>query len=91
MAELSKIFKTNDLYEAWRDNKDIPSNVLAVVLNSDGDGIDKVAFSTNNIDGEFQTYEVTAEGEKKYATNNNVYVNFGADTNIQFFMKKKSL
>lgn len=88
MAELSKIFKTNDLYEAWRDNKDIPSNVLAVVLNETGDAIDKVAFSTNDITGEFETYEVTAEGEKKYATNDNVYVNFGANTNIQFFMKK---
>lgn len=88
MAELSKIFKTNDLYEAWRDNKDIPSNVLAVVLNEECNDVEKIAFGTNNIDGQYKTYEVTAEGEKKYATNNNVYVNFGADTNIQFFMKK---
>ncbi len=87
MAELSKIFKTNDLYEAWRDNKDIPSNVLAVVLDENND-VEKVAFGTNDITGKYETYEVTAEGEKKYAANNNVYVNFGADTDIQFFMKK---
>ena len=58
MAELSKIFKTNDLYEAWRDNKDIPSNVLAVVLNETGEDIQKVALGTNNIDGQYKTYEV---------------------------------
>lgn len=58
MAELSKIFKTNDLYEAWRNNKDIPSNVLAVVLNETGADVEKVAFGTNNIDGRYQTYEV---------------------------------
>lgn len=57
MAELSKIFKTNDLYEAWRDNKDIPSNVLAVVLDENND-VDKVAFGTNDINGQYKTYEV---------------------------------
>ena len=49
MAELSKYFHSIEEYEEWKNNKDIPSNVLAVVLNSDGDGIDKVAFSTNDI------------------------------------------
>ena len=88
MAELSKIFKSNDLYEAWRNDKDIPSNVLAVVLSEDGDTIDKVAFSTNDINGDFQTYEVTAEGEKKYANNENVYVNSGSNTNLQWLMKE---
>lgn len=58
MAELSKIFKTNDLYEAWRDNKNIPSNVLAVVLDETGADVQKVAFGTNNIAGEYETYEV---------------------------------
>lgn len=57
MAELSKIFKSNDLYEAWRDNKDIPSNVLAVVLD-DNNEVEKVAFGTNDIKGEYETYEV---------------------------------
>lgn len=57
MAELSKIFKTNDLYEAWRDNKDIPSNVLAVVLDENND-VEKVAFGTNDINGQYKTYEV---------------------------------
>ena len=57
MAELSKIFKSNDLYEAWRDNKDIPSNVLAVVLD-DNNEVEKVAFGTNDITGEYTTYEV---------------------------------
>lgn len=86
MAELSKIFKTNDLYEAWRNNKDIPSNVLAVVLNEDGNGVDKVVFGTNDISGQYKTYEVekgiaptgtiniTENGEnidvKQYATAN---------------------
>lgn len=58
MAELSKIFKSNDLYEAWRDNKDIPSNVLAVVLNETGEDVEKVAFGTNDITGKYETYEV---------------------------------
>lgn len=66
MAELSKIFKTNDLYEAWRDNKDIPSNVLAVVLDENND-VDKVAFGTNNITGKYETYEV-AKGEEPTVT-----------------------
>ena len=88
MAELSKIFKSNDLYEAWRDNKDIPSNVMAVVLDETGNDVEKVAFGTNNIDGQYKTYEVAKGEPKEYASNNNVYVNFGADTNIQFFMKK---
>lgn len=57
MAELSKIFKSNDLYEAWRDNKDIPSNVLAVVLDENND-VEKVAFGTNDITGQYETYEV---------------------------------
>lgn len=76
MAELSKIFKNNDLYEAWRDNKDIPSNVMAVVLNADRDAIDKVAFSTNDIDGDFRTYEIE-KTKPTYANNNNVYVCHG--------------
>lgn len=88
MAELSKIFKSNELYKAWRNNKDIPSNVLAVVLSEEGNEVEKVAFSTNNIDGEFQTYEVTAGEEKKYANNVNVYVNAGSDTTLQYFMKQ---
>ena len=66
----------------------LPSGVLAVVLNETGDGIEQIQTSTNNIDGKYETYEVEKGEEKKYATNNNVYVNFGADTNIQFFMKK---
>lgn len=88
MAELSKYFHSIEEYEEWRNDKDIPSNILAVVLNSDGDGIDKVAFSTNNIDGDFQTYEVTNGEEKKYATNNNVYVNTSNDTTLQYLMKQ---
>lgn len=74
MAELSKIFKTNDLYEAWRNNKDIPSNVLAVVLNETGEDVEKVAFGTNDITGKYETYEVEKAEPKDYANNNNVYV-----------------
>lgn len=69
MAELSKIFKSNDLYEAWRNNKDIPSNVLAVVLNETGEDIQKVAFGTNDITGKYETYEV-AKGEEPTGTIN---------------------
>lgn len=69
MAELSKIFKSNDLYEAWRDNKDIPSNVIAVVLDKTGEDVQKVAIGTNNIDGEYKTYEV-AKGEEPTGTIN---------------------
>ena len=69
MAELSKIFKTNDLYEAWRDNKDIPSNVLAVVLNDEDNDVEKVAFGTNDIDGQYKTYEV-AKGKEPTGTIN---------------------
>lgn len=58
MAELSKIFKSNELYEAWRNDKDIPSNVLAVVLDETGNDVEKVAFGTNDITGEYETYEV---------------------------------
>ena len=58
MAELSKIFKSNDLYEAWRNDKDIPSNVLAVVLSEEGNDVEKVAFGTNDITGKYETYEV---------------------------------
>lgn len=64
MAELSKIFKSNDLYEAWRDNKDIPSNVLAVVLDKTGNDVEKVAFATNDITGEYTTYEVEKAQEQ---------------------------
>lgn len=77
MAELSKIFKSNDLYEAWRDNKDIPSNVLAVVLDETGNDVEKVAFGTNDITGEYKTYEVTKGEPKEYTSNNNVYVSNG--------------
>lgn len=69
MAELSKIFKSNDLYEAWRDNKDIPSNVLAVVLDETGNDVEKVAFGTNDINGQYKTYEV-AKGEEPTGTIN---------------------
>lgn len=64
MAELSKIFKSNDLYEAWRDNKDIPSNVLAVVLDKTGETVEKVAFGTNDITGKYETYEVEKAQEQ---------------------------
>ena len=58
MAELTKIFASNSLYEAWKNNKEVPSNVIAVVLDETGEDVQKVALGTNNIDGEYKTYEV---------------------------------
>ena len=88
MAELSKYFHSIEEYEEWKNNKDIPSYVFAIVLNADGDSVDMVAFSTNDITGEFDTYEVTKGEEKKYATNDNVYVNTANDTTLQYLMKE---
>lgn len=58
MAELTKFFASNELYEAWKDNKEVPSNVIAVVLDETGEDVQKVAIGTNNIDGQYKTYEV---------------------------------
>lgn len=88
MAKTTKYFKNEQALTTWLDGGMLPSGVLAVVLNETGDGIEQIQTSTNNIDGKYETYEVEKGEEKKYATNNNVYINFGADTNIQFFMKK---
>lgn len=77
MAELSKIFKSNDLYEAWRDNKDIPSNVLAVVLD-DNNEVNKVAFGTNDITGTYETYEV----EKGTAPSGTIEITENGEVNV---------
>ena len=69
MAELTKIFASNELFEAWKDNKEVPSNVIAVVLDETGEDVEKVAFGTNNIDGEYKTYEV-AKGQEPTGTIN---------------------
>lgn len=58
MAELTKFFASNSLYEAWKDNKEVPSNIIAVVLDETGEDIQKVALGTNNITDKYRTYEV---------------------------------
>ena len=58
MAELTKFFASNELFEAWKNDKEVPSNVIAVVLDKTGEDIQKVAIGTNNIDGQYKTYEV---------------------------------
>lgn len=88
MAKTTKYFKNEQALATWLDGGMLPSGVLAVVLDETGDGVAQIQTSTNNITCKYETYELEKGEEKKYATNNNVYVNFGADTNIQFFMKK---
>ena len=65
MAKTTKYFKNEQALATWLDGGMLPSGVLAVVLDETGDGVAQIQTSTNNIDGKYETYEVTAEGEKK--------------------------
>ena len=60
MAELTKFFASNSLYEAWKDNKEVPSNVIAVVLDETGEEIQKVALG-NGLRGGFEACTAGAQ------------------------------
>ena len=94
MAELTKFFASNELFEAWKNDKEVPSNVIAVVLDETGEDIEKVAIGTNNIDGQYKTYEVEKGEPKEYANNDNVYVCYGTYNfkyNNTCFLQKANL
>ncbi len=56
MAKTTKYFKNAQALATWLDNGMLPSGVLAVVLNEDGDDIDEIQVSTNGVTKHFEKY-----------------------------------
>ena len=56
MAKLQKIFKSPQALATWLDGKPLPSNIMAVVLNEDGDDIAQIQTSGNNITNVFTKF-----------------------------------
>lgn len=65
MAELSKIFPNVEEYETYVNGGNLPSNVLAVILNEDKTDVAQISFSTNDITGTFETF--TCVGDQAYS------------------------
>lgn len=71
MAELSKIFPNVEEYETYVNGGNLPSNVLAVILNEDKTDVAQISFSTNNITGSFETF--TCVGDQAYSELQDAY------------------
>ena len=56
MAKTTKYFKNAQQLATWLDGEMLPSGVLAVVLNEDGDDIDEIQVSTNGVTKHFEKY-----------------------------------
>ncbi len=65
MAEFSQIFPNVEEYETYVNGGNLPSNVLAVILNEDKTDVAQISFSTNDITGSFETF--TCVGDQAYS------------------------
>lgn len=56
MAKTTKYFRNAQQLATWLDGEMLPSGVLAVVLNEDGDDIDEIQVSTNEVTSHFEKF-----------------------------------